>query len=58
MSFILTSQTANDQPYSYQNNFCNTIEIRPNSKIALNHVTPRCSTAGSRTFAILRLTYL
>eukprot|EP01051_Picozoa_sp_SAG22_P007301 SAG22_NODE_509_length_9598_cov_12.010001_6_plen_687_part_00 len=39
MSFILTSQAADDTPYSYQNSFANTIEIKPNSKIALNHAT-------------------
>jgi len=39
MSLILATQDEGDMPYSFINHFQNTIEIKPNSSIALNHVT-------------------
>lgn len=39
MSLILTSQKPEDLAYSYQNYFAQNLEIKPNSKIALNHAT-------------------
>ena len=39
MSLILATQDESDTPYNFINHFQNTIEIKPNSSIALNHIT-------------------
>ena len=39
MSLLLAQQTELDKPFRFQNHLSNTIEIKPNSEIALNHVT-------------------
>lgn len=39
MSLILATQDESDTPYNFINHFQNTLEIKPNSSIALNHIT-------------------